>query len=184
MWSDGTHAHCPPVFRVLRVRSRTLSTLATLLTSSLLLGSCASVASSSAGATSTTLAPTGGRTVDLAVTPTVRQSLLDAAAAYHQLPASDYTGLRARETYYAYDGATHRYYAAAGLAPSATSLKAQVSTQDDGAYNLFTRAAGTTKWTVYNDGLGGAEDSICPLALPASILSVWGWKKGSCFPSP
>jgi len=165
------------------VSYRTLFALVTLVMSSLLLSSCVSTAPNSAGATTTTLAPTGGKTVNLVVTSIVRQSLLDAAAAYHQLPASDYTGLRAHETYYAYDGATHRYYAAAGLVPSATSLKAQVGTQDDGAYNLFTRAAGTTKWTVYNDGLGGAEDSICPLALPAAILSVWGWKKGSCYPS-
>ncbi len=146
----------------------------------MLLGSCVSTASSSAG--TTTSATTGGKTVDLVVTAAVRLSLLDAAAAYHQLPASDYTGLRAHETYYAYDGATHRYYAAAGLVPSATSIKAQVGTQDDGAYNLFTRAARASTWTVYNDGLGAAQDAICPLALPASVLAVWGWKKGSCYP--
>ena len=157
---------------------------ASLLVSSLLLASCAGGDSSSAGATTTTLAPTGAKTVNVVVSAAVRQSLLEAAAVYHQLPASDYTGLRAHETFYAYDGATHRYYAAAGLVPSAHSLKAQVGTQDDGAYNLFTRAAGTTKWTVYNDGLGGAQDSLCPLTLPASVLAVWGWKKGSCYPSP
>jgi hypothetical protein len=137
---------------------------------------------SSGATTTTTLSPAGGKVVNLVVSPRVRLSLLDAAAAYHQLPPSDYTGLLANETYYAYDGATHRYYAAAGLVPSRSSQQAQIGTQDDGGYNLFTRAASATKWTVYNDGLGASSEATCPLHLPAALLAVWGWRKASCFP--
>jgi hypothetical protein len=116
------------------------------------------------------------------VTPAVRKSLLDAAAAYHQLPPSDYVGLNADATYYAFDSATNRYYAAAGLHPSSHSIQAQVGTQDDGAYNLFTRAAGTSKWTVYNAGLAGVQGSKCPLVIPSAVLKVWNWKLNTCHP--
>ena len=78
---------------------------------------------------------------------------------------------------------TNLYYAAAGLRPSSHSLPAQVGTQDDGAYNLFTRAPGTTTWTVYNDGLGGVQGTKCPLVIPSEVLKVWNWKGKTCYPS-
>ena len=142
-------------------------------------------ASTTSVSTTTTVASTSttsGATQDLRVTTQVRQSLLQAAAKFHQLPAADYTGLRAGETYYAFDPANQRYYAAAGLIPSPTSLNAQIGTQDDGAYNLFTRAMGTTAWTVYSDGLGGVQGTTCPLKIPPSVLSVWNWKVNTCYP--
>jgi len=108
--------------------------------------------------------------------------LLDAGAKYHSLPSSDYVGLDVGRTYYAFDPATNTYYAAAGLNPSPTSLPAQVGTQDDGAYNLFTKVASSTTWTVYSDGLGAVQGTKCPVALPASVLAAWGWKANSCYP--
>ena len=119
---------------------------------------------------------------NLRVTLGVRQSLLRAAAAFHQLPTSDYAGLRPGETYYAFDPATQRYYAAAGLMASSTSLPAQIGTQDDGAYNLFTRGSGTAAWSVYSDGLGGVVGTHCPLSIPAAVLEAWHWSAHSCFP--
>jgi hypothetical protein len=119
---------------------------------------------------------------NLDVTPAVRASLLDAAAAYHHLPASDYVGLDTGTTYYAFDSTTNDYYAAAGLRPSPHSLAAQVGTQDDGAYNLFMRASGTSSWTVYNDGLGGAQGTRCPFVIPSAVLKVWNWKANTCYP--
>ncbi len=111
----------------------------------------------------------------------MRASLLAAGAKSHSLAVSDFTGLRPGETYYAYDRATARYYAAAGLAASPASTPAQVSTQDDGAYNLFVRRAGGA-WHVYSDGLGGAQDSTCPVTIPAPVLAAWHWPAGSCYP--
>jgi hypothetical protein len=153
-----------------------------LLIGSLLFASCGfgstALTTTSLAATTTTRL----QTQNLAVTPSVRQSLLSAAASYHQLPTTDYVGLDKGTVFYAYDPTTKRYYAAAGLDPSPNSLSAQVGTQDDGGYNLFVRVAGVAKWTVFNDGLGGALDSTCPLSIPATVLAVWGWKAHSCFP--
>src|SRR5665213_1561182 len=142
-----------------------------LLSSALLLGAC----TNSSGPTTST---TDKAATNLLVTTKVRQSLLNAAASSHQLPTSNYTGLQARRIYYAFDSATNEYYAAAGLVPSLHSLQAQIGVQDDGAYNLFTRAKGVSAWTVYNDGLGGAQDSTCPISLPSAVLAAWGWKTG------
>jgi predicted lipoprotein with Yx(FWY)xxD motif len=118
---------------------------------------------------------------NLVVTPAVRASLLDAGAAYHQLPAKDYVGLAKGMTYYALDVTTKTYYAAAGLDPSPKSLQAQVGAQDDGGYNLFVRAQGAKKWKIYNDGLGASEDAKCPITIPSAVLKVWAWKL-RCFP--
>jgi hypothetical protein len=125
---------------------------------------------------------TAARATNLVVTASVRLSLLDAAARYHQLPASDYTGLQPHNTYFAFDPATNHYYAAAGLVPSPHSLQAQIGTQDDGGYNLFTKVKGTRTWKVFNDGLGGVQGATCPLSLPRTVLKVWDWKVGSCYP--
>jgi len=35
---------------------------------------------------------------------------------------------------------------------------------------------------VYNDGLGAAQDAICPIKIPAAVLTVWDWKPKSCYP--
>jgi hypothetical protein len=85
-------------------------------------------------------------------------------------------------TYYAFDPANMTYYAAAGLDASPNSLQAQIGDQDDGGYNIFVRVATATTWTVYNDGLGAAQDVKCPITFPPSVLAVWDWKAASCFP--
>ncbi len=162
-----------------------VSVIAAALAASLALAACGAssppaTTTTSPPATTTTAAP--ATTQNLVVTPAIRTSLLDADAAYHQLPPSDYTGLIAHETYYAYDPSTHLYYAAAGLLASPNSEPAQVGTQDDGAYNLFTRSSTTASWKVYDDGLGAAQDSTCPIVIPAAVLKVWNWKPASCYP--
>ena len=154
--------------------------VATLVGGSLLLAACGSTTRVT---TSSSASPTTGAvTHTLVVTSAVRASLLDAAAAHHQLPPSDYVGLTAGATFYAFDPMTNDYYAAAGLRPSPHSLPAQVGTQDDGAYNLFSRTAGTSTWTVYDDGLGGVRGSACPLVIPSAVLRVWHWRAKSCYP--
>jgi len=155
------------------------------MTSALLLAACGSQSASVTTTSTTTSVATTTTTLatkNLSITPSVIKGLLDAAAAYHQLPPTDYTGLDPGMTYYAFDPATNSYYAATGLVPSPNSLQAQIGTQDDGGYNLFIKAASATHWTVFNDGLGAAQGSICPLTIPASVLAVWSWKPNSCFP--
>jgi hypothetical protein len=120
---------------------------------------------------------------NLLVTPAIRVSLLNAGAAFHQLPAKDYLGLTKGTTYYAFDVTTKTYYAAAGLDPSPNSLQAQVGAQDDGGYNLFVRARGATKWKIYNDGLGGSDGAKCPITIPEAVLKVWAWSLRCAPPS-
>jgi len=136
--------------------------------------------SSTTSASPTTSVPT---TQDLVVTAAIRAQLVAAGAGLNSLVSSDYTGLRPGETYYAFDAATQTYLAGAALAPSPSSMPAQVAAQDDGAYLLFERLQGGA-WKVYAVGLAGTpEGSACPVTVPAAVLSLWGWPEGGCRPS-
>jgi len=140
----------------------------------------ASTTSVSSAGSATTAAPS---TSNLVVTNEIRSQLVAAGAALNSLSPSDYTGLRPGETYYAYDSGTQTYWAGAGLVPSATSTPAQVASQDDGAYLLFERTADGT-WQAHDVGLAGTPDgSTCPVTVPSSILTLWGWPPGSCRPA-
>ena len=140
-----------------------------------------SASTSSASASSGPPTTNGSGAVNLVVTDQLRSALVAAGAALDQLPASDYTGLRPGETYYAYDASTQTYWAGAGLAPSSSSTPAQVASQDDGAYTLF-RHTGSAPWTAYAVGVAGTEGSTCPTSVPAAVLALWGWAPGSCRP--
>ena len=118
---------------------------------------------------------------NLVVTPAVRASLLDAGAAYHQLPVKDYVGLAKGMTYYALDVTTKTFYAAAGLDPSPKSLQAQVGAQDDGGYNLFIRAAGRRSGRSTTTVSAPPRTPQCPITIPSAVLKVWGWTL-RCFP--
>jgi hypothetical protein len=120
-------------------------------------------------------------TQNLVVTAAVRTALVQAGATLKGLPVSDFTGLEPGRTYYAYDAATATYWAGAALQPSPSSLPAEVSGQDDGAYLLFSMPAGGN-WTAVNDGLGGLPGSTCPLPVPADVLTLWNWPAGTCNP--
>ncbi|HWD08014.1 MAG TPA: hypothetical protein VHA57_02860 [Actinomycetota bacterium] len=123
-----------------------------------------------------------GAAQNLIVTDALRAQLLAAGAALHGLPTSDYTGLVAGQTYYAFDPATGTYWAGAALSPSASSYQAQVSAQDDGSYLLFEKQSGGT-WTAKSDGLTGIPGSTCPLPVPAAVLALWHWTSGTCRPA-
>lgn len=119
---------------------------------------------------------------NLVVTSEVGSALLHAGAVHSRLPSSAYTGLVSGQTYYAYDPATATYWAGAGLLPSPSSLRAQVSTQDDGSYLLFRRAAGTA-WTAQDVGLAGIGGTKCPTSVPSSVLALWHWAARTCRPA-
>jgi hypothetical protein len=87
-------------------------------------------------------------------------------------------GLTPGLTYYALDPATSTYWAGAQLKPSSSSLRAQVSVQDDGAYDVFHRSA-SGSWIATPVGASG-PDATCATAVPASVLAVWGWAPGTC----
>jgi hypothetical protein len=152
-------------------------------------GNSAKGTTSSEASTSTTALPetttptTAAGTSNLAVTDEIRSELVAAGAALNSLPPSSYTGLRPGETYYAIDSSTGTYWAGAGLVPSSSSTRAQVSVQDDGAYLLFERPRGGP-WKAFDVGLAGTPDgTACPVVVPAGILRSWNWAPGSCRPS-
>jgi hypothetical protein len=144
--------------------------------------------STSAPTSSTTLPTSAARTTppatssaeNLPVTDDVSNQLVQTAAALNSLPATAYTGLAPGTAFYAFDAATGTYWAGAALVPSSSSLQAQVSVQDDGSYILFSKPTNGT-WTARSVGLTGTADgSPCPVAVPASVLVLWGWAPGTC----
>ncbi len=143
-------------------------------------------ATPSTSATTTTAAPatsattaTGAR--NLTVTDALRKELVAAAAADKGLTPADFTGMTPGGTYYAHDNQTNVDWAAGSVVPSRSSERAMVSSQDDGAYQLFSRSPGGA-WRVYEDGMGGVAGTPCPVQIPAAVLAVWGWAPGSCQP--
>jgi hypothetical protein len=128
----------------------------------------------------TTAVPATGTAQNLVVTDELRAQLVQAAETTEELPAGSYTGLAPGMTYYAYDPATGRYYAGAGLVPSSASQEAQVSVQDDGSYHLFTRVGTSGTWDDHDVGLSDTPGATCPVTVPAAVLAVWGWPAGTC----
>jgi hypothetical protein len=84
------------------------------------------------------------------------------------------------DTYYAYNPATHTYWAGASLMPSPGSYQAGVANQDDGAYVLFTRPSNGT-WAGVLVGLAGFG-TTCPETPPPGVIAVWGWPAHACRP--
>jgi hypothetical protein len=119
---------------------------------------------------------------NVVATATVKQALLAAGAAMHHLPASDYTGLQKGLTYYAFVPSTDTHWAGAALIASTSSQEAQVGDQDDGAYLDFKRV-GSGTWRAYPGGLPGTGSFKCMVAIPPSVIALWGWASGACHPS-
>jgi hypothetical protein len=138
-----------------------------------------------APATSSSGSSSGGTTVasgarNLVATAAVKTQLLDAGAALHKLPPSDYTGLTKGDTYYAFDAATTTYWAGAQLVPSSSSQAAQVGSQDDGAYVVF-RRSDSGAWKGWLTG-AARTPADCRVKVPAAVLAVWSWAPGACHP--
>lgn len=120
--------------------------------------------------------------VNLPVTDAVRAELVSAAAATtNGIPASEFTGLRPGQTYYAYEADDQTYWAAARLL-AGPSLQSQVATQDAGSYFIF-RKPERGSWTAFVDGAGVNRDQGCPAGLPTAVQSLWQWPPGGCRPA-
>jgi hypothetical protein len=123
--------------------------------------------------------------VNVAVTDQIRAELVAAGAAVNNIPVAQYTGLAPGLTFLALDHATNTYWAGARLVPAASTnpsapTQAQVASQDDGSYYVFTQPAGGT-WTAHASGASG-PDTPCPVSVPAAVTQVWGWPSGACRP--
>lgn len=124
----------------------------------------------------------GSAPVTRTLTPQVIAKLLAAKATADNGSATDYTGLAAGNSFYAYDPATATYWAAGAVIAADTSLAGQVATQDGGGYDLFRRSAGG-RWTAYDVGQAGIAGSTCAIAPRAAVAALWGWAPGACRPT-
>jgi hypothetical protein len=140
----------------------------------------AAAASSAAPPASASPSPSGAE--NLALTDAIRAQLVAAAARLNGLPASAYVGLVKGESYYGFDPATKTYWAGAALDPSPSSLRAQVSVQDDGGYYIFEEPAGGS-WTASAEGMAGIGGSTCSVHIPAALVALWHWPAGACHPT-
>lgn len=116
---------------------------------------------------------------NLVLTGPVVVELVDAGAAHRHLPPNDFVGLSA--AYYAYDGPSSTYWAAARLVPSQSAYQALVSSQDDGAYTIFHEPPHAA-WVAADDGMGGLGCAGYHLGIPAAVLAAWHWPAGRCTP--
>ena len=142
--------------------------------------------SSSTTSSSTSTTGTSSQAANQTVTTAIRSQLVAAGAAINNIPVGEYTGLTPGLTYYALDHTTGTYWAAAQLVPAPSSnsnapTQAQIASQDDGSYYLFTQPPGKG-WTAYADGQTG-PDTPCPITVPADVVQLWGWPAGSCRPA-
>ena len=124
------------------------------------------------------------------MTDAVRTQLIAARAAQLGIAPSTFTGMAPGTTYYAFDSATNTYWAAGSMAvPNPATMpatdsdlyKAQVSSQDAGAYLVFSQPSGGS-WTATGVGSTG-PDSPCAATVPAGVAAAWGWPTGSCRPA-
>lgn len=109
---------------------------------------------------------------NLVATTQVKAQLTAAFAAARKLPLREVAGTYAGSVYYAYDIATHTYWAAASFDPArGDPVGVLNSFQDAGSNGLFARAA---------NGMWRFRGSGAPLAcaeeqeLPVAIARLWG----------
>ena len=108
---------------------------------------------------------------NLDVSASVRTELTAAFVAYKQIEAADVAGTAPSSVYYAYNPATHTYWAMARFLLSAKAPQnVQVNFQDGGDAGLFTHT-GTAGWEVQIAG----EPGICAELrfFPKAVLGAW-----------
>jgi hypothetical protein len=126
-----------------------------------------------------TVSPPAAPTRNLPITAAIRTELLDVAARFNGVPASDYQGFVSGSVHYAYDAGTNTYWAAGALLPRSGSTAAGVSVQDAGSYDLFRREGGGS-WRAFDVGFAGSD--ACGVTVPPDVAGLWGWPAGSCRP--
>ncbi len=140
----------------------------------------------SSSSTSVAIPSSGSAAVNVPITDEVRAQLVAAGAAVNGIPVGEYSGLAPGLTYLALDQATGTYWAGARLVPAPTSdpsapSRAQVASQDDGSYYVFSQPRGGI-WTAHATGASG-PDTPCSITVPSTVLAIWGWPAGGCRPS-
>ncbi|HVT20705.1 MAG TPA: hypothetical protein VHE57_04895 [Mycobacteriales bacterium] len=121
---------------------------------------------------------------NLLLTKKIRHQLLLARAKATHLPDDAFVRLYKGSAYYAHDNNTGTYWAAGSTVPNHHYLRAEVYTQDEGAYTIFVRHR-HGEWKVYDAGRDGPDarsGAQCPVKIPADVLKVWHWAPNTCDP--
>ncbi|HVV75488.1 MAG TPA: hypothetical protein VHC43_05580 [Mycobacteriales bacterium] len=121
---------------------------------------------------------------NLFLTQPLRQALIHAKAQEVHVSDSAFVSLYKGSAFYAIDHDTGTYWAGASVVPSRHSIRAQVSSQDEGGYNIFELKPGGT-WQIFDTGLDGPqarEGGQCPVKIPSDVLAVWHWAPKTCDP--
>jgi hypothetical protein len=108
----------------------------------------------------------------LAVTPTLKRQLVAAFAPAHGVPVAEVGGTFPGSVFYAYDRATHTYWAVAFFEPArGDSAKVADTFQDAGSNGVFSRTA-SGAWKFH----GGGAPISCTEArfVPKAVLTAWG----------
>jgi hypothetical protein len=127
--------------------------------------------------------PTTGAT-NLFLTPAIRRQLLNARARATHLPPRAFVRLWRGSAYYAIDNETGIYWAAGSTVPNHHFIRAEVYTQDEGAYTIFKLEPGG-EWQTFDAGRDGPEarsGAQCPVQIPADVLEAWHWAPNTCDP--
>ena len=114
----------------------------------------------------------GGAPQNLVATADLKASLLAAFAAAKGDPQSDFSGPDKGTTYYALVPATGEYWALAHFTPTAAAgYQVDVGMQDGGAQGVFTKAPGSSTWSVKFGGF----PFPCPGGpVPDALVKLWG----------
>jgi hypothetical protein len=118
------------------------------------------------------------------LTRKIRHELLLARSNATHLPDDAFVRLYKGSAYYAIDNKTGIYWAAGSTVPNHDSERAEVYSQDEGAYTIFVLRLGR-EWKVYDAGRDGPEarsGAQCPIKIPADVLEVWQWAPNTCDP--
>jgi hypothetical protein len=110
----------------------------------------------------------------------VRAQLLVAEVKASGLPRTAFQGFTREQEHFSYDTATKTFWGGAQVVPNVNSAAAKRALSGAGSYLIFkqTNAQVVAKdWTVYKAGSGA-----CPVAIPANVLTAWGWAAGTCRP--
>jgi hypothetical protein len=120
--------------------------------------------------------------VNLPLTPDVRAELIQAGAVLTGRPASEFTGLREGQSYYAVDPETGVRWAAAALHTDGTHPEAAIQLQDQNSYMSFRQPGipGAT-WIPTAIGFGPIPAGQAPCPIPEHIRALWNWPAGKCY---
>jgi hypothetical protein len=108
---------------------------------------------------------------NLVASNSVQTQLINAFAAYKQIPISEMTGIQQGTLYYAYDPSTSTYWAMAIFNVSAAAAQSvQVDLQDGGDMGMFKMTDGGV-WQVERGGV----PPVCSYGpfFPAAVLAAW-----------